>query len=153
MNILKTITPLIIGAFFLTANANLPDRVTVINKTSQDLFIAVSNSNQEQTYKGLTIKIGKQYSFESSIPCYPEYNDYHPNFLYIYNKYFELEYNYLEHRFFDFIEKIDLQEVTNKLINNLLQNIPANENIILEYFKVQSFYSTAKQLTLILKDR
>ena len=108
MNILKTITPLIVGAFFLTTNANLPDKVTIFNKTSQDLFIAVSNSDQERTYKGLIIKTDKQYTFEKSTSCYPEYNDYHPNYMYIYSDGKSTDYNLLNHQFNNYAEKIDL---------------------------------------------
>ncbi len=144
MKFMKKIIPLAIGAFFLTTNADLPDEVIIVNETSQNDMFVYGTYNESYSHIGYSISINETKRFHN-------HQEKQLNFLYVYNDWRTKAYNHRTHKFSNYMEKINLEYVINYFLLNVTSREKV-EDLELDNFKIQSFYSTDNQLIIILKD-
>lgn len=144
MKFMKNIIPLAVGAFFLTANAELPDKLIIINETSNDNLFIHTTYNESNIRSGIFIKI-------NSTRMFNKFHEKQPNFLYIFANCKVGGFNYIERKFYGFVEKINIEYVIDYFLSNI-NSYEKMEDLKLNNFKIEPVYSIDNELIIILKD-
>ena len=146
--LIKTL-PLIIGAFFLSAKANLPNQVTVINKTSQDLFIITQFEGPIR--EGSLVKKNDSTIVQKHENLYYAEKQY-PKYIYCYDTNTKVHFNSSSSKYENYTDKINLKKTINQFLNTILNDKPM-EKLKLNCFDISVFYFPDNQLIIILQDK